>query len=147
MRGNIDRSAGSRCDVRGLDFQARQCPPNWSIQALGFSGTLAASTTTIIEQEPQVVFLPTRLYVPSSVAGADVAIADIKVGNQTQLPADGDLPVSMFSEVSQDACIWFDSADAGVKISITFRNKTVAAIDIESAMKGYASPNTRRFPA
>ena len=139
MHGDIVRpGAGGRCDTRGLDFQARQCPPKFSRTPLGFTGTLAAGTATPIEQEPQRTFLPTRLVVPSRFDGADVAVRDIKVANQSQLTASGDIPIEAFSEVAIDACIWLDTVQAAIKIQLEMVNKTAAPIAFEAMMYGYS---------
>src|SRR5512147_744539 len=79
----------------------RGVPPRASREyALGLGSTsVAGSSSANINVQPQVIFRPERLVVPSNLA-VDFLITDIKVGKNSQLVSTGALPAVMFTETA-----------------------------------------------
>ena len=103
---------------------------------LGFTPTsVAAGATATIPAAPQNLFRSERLVIPSDIA-FDFGVADIKVGNQSQLAQSVEVPAALFSEVAIDTQVTFDTAEVGNQISVQVRNKTVGAITFTAAILG-----------
>ena len=68
---------------------------------IGFDSVtnVAAAATSVLTQNPQVVYRPERLVVPAATA-AFFQISDIRVGKNSQLVATGNIPAAIFSETS-----------------------------------------------
>jgi hypothetical protein len=88
---------------------------------IGFYETVEAAQTDQIESKPQVMYRGERLAVPSSIVG-DFDIADIKVGKDSQLAADGNLPGECFSNLSVGVRMVLDTAEPGILIVISAVN-------------------------
>jgi len=90
---------------------------------LGFVPTeVDSGDAATIPAAPQNLFRPERLVIPSDIA-FDFGIQDIKVGNQSQFAQSVEVPGAVFSEVSIDTNVTFDTAEVGNQISILVRNK------------------------
>lgn len=107
--------------------------------AIGFGPTaFAASATADTTSNPQVVFRPERLFIPSDVA-FDFVITDVRIGNRSQLVAAGALPGAMFSEVSVDVFTHWDTAEVGNQIVLSATNLIAAARTLRASMLGAAA--------
>lgn len=104
---------------------------------LGFSsnGTVAAGATVVITAQPQTMFRPKRLVIPSSVAPS-FSIQDIKIGNQSQLVASGAIPGALYSELAVGASQRYDTANPGILISLTVTNNSAGPLLFNAAMVG-----------
>ena len=103
---------------------------------LGFVPTTVASAVTQnIPAAPQNLFRPERLVIPSDIA-FDFGVPDIKIGNQSQLVQDVELPGAIFSEVAIDTGVHFDTAEVGNQISCRARNKSGVSIEFSAAVLG-----------
>lgn len=92
---------------------------------LGFVPTeVDSGDAATIPAAPQNLFRPERLVIPSDIA-FDFGVQDIKVGNQSQFAQSVEVPGAVFSEVSIDTNVTFDTAEVGNQISILVRNKGV----------------------
>ena len=108
------RNAGA---VIKQDLKSRRRYP------LGFVPTeVDAGDAATIPAAPQNLFRPERLVIPSDIC-FDFGVADIKVGNQSQFAQSVEVPAAVFSEVSIDTNVTFDTAEVGNQISILVRNK------------------------
>lgn len=90
---------------------------------MGFDsvGPIAPGATATITQRPQVPFRPARLMVPSDIAGA-ILVVDFKVGNKSQLAANGGLPGRMFQEDATDSLLLLDTATPALDVSWIVQN-------------------------
>ena len=100
--------------------------------------TVLAGAQANIPASPQNLFRPERLVVPSDIA-SDFGIVDCKVGNESQFVAGGEVPASVFSEVSIDTNVQFKTAEVGNQIILTVRNKSVNDLEFTAAMIGTAA--------
>lgn len=113
---------------RGLDRRRRY--------PLGFVPTaIAAATTVQIPSAPQNLYRPERLVIPSDIA-FDLGIADIKVGNQSQLVQSVEVPAALFSEVAINTGVTFDTAEVGNQVSVQARNKSAVALEFTAGLVG-----------
>lgn len=103
---------------------------------LGFVPTpIAAATAALVPAAPQNLFRPERLVIPSDIA-FDFGVRDVKVGNQSQLVQSVEVPAAVFTEVSIDTNVTFDTAEVGNQISVDVRNKSVDEIEFSAALIG-----------
>lgn len=121
------RNAGAVVN-RGLDRRRRY--------PLGFVPTAVAAATTVqIPSAPQNLYRPERLVIPSDIA-FDAGVADIKVGNQSQLVQSVEVPAALFSEVAINTGVTFDTAEVGNQVSVNIRNKSAAAFEFTAGLVG-----------
>lgn len=100
--------------------------------------TVAAGGTAEVTIQPQRLFKCKRFIIPSGIAG-DFRFTDIKVGQQSQLAASGDVPAGAFTEVTVDGYVDFDSSDIGNLIVFEVSNTDAAnAHDLEGVLLGTA---------
>lgn len=103
---------------------------------IGFVPTdVAAATAASIPANPQNLFRPERLVIPSDIA-FDFGVRDIKVGNQSQLVQSVEIPGALFTEVAIDTNVAFDTAEVGNQISVDVRNKTAGTINFSAGAVG-----------
>lgn len=104
---------------------------------LGFSssGTIAAAASATITAQPQTLFRPKRLVIPSSIAGS-FTIQDIKIGNSSQLVAAGSIPGALYSELAVGTMQRYDTAAPGILISLSITNTSAGALAFSAAMVG-----------
>lgn len=113
---------------RGLDRRRRY--------PLGFVPTAVAAATSVqVPSAPQNLYRPERLVIPSDIA-FDAGVADIKVGNQSQLVQSVEVPAALFSEVAINTGVTFDTAEIGNQVSVTIRNKSAAAFEFTAGLVG-----------
>lgn len=113
---------------RGLDRRRRY--------PLGFVPTAVAAATSVqVPSAPQNLYRPERLVIPSDIA-FDAGVADIKVGNQSQLVQSVEVPAALFSEVAINTGVTFDTAEVGNQVSVTIRNKSAAAFEFTAGLVG-----------
>lgn len=121
------RNAGAVVN-RGLDRRRRY--------PLGFVPTAVAAATSVqVPSAPQNLYRPERLVIPSDIA-FDAGVADIKVGNQSQLVQSVEVPAALFSEVAINTGVTFDTAEVGNQVSVTIRNKSAAAFEFTAGLVG-----------
>lgn len=121
------RNAGAVVN-RGLDRRRRY--------PLGFVPTAVAAATTVqIPSAPQNLYRPERLVIPSDIA-FDAGVADIKVGNQSQLVQSVEVPAALFSEVAINTGVTFDTAEIGNQVSVNIRNKSASAFEFTAGLVG-----------
>lgn len=83
--------------------------------------TVQGNSSANINVQPQVVFRPERLVVPSNVA-VDFLITDIKVGKNSQLVSTGALPALMFTESAFGVRLKMDTAQISMFVTISVTN-------------------------
>lgn len=121
---------------RGRKAVIRRKPSRERRYPLGFTPTdIATTVTTTIAANPQSLYRPERLIVPSDIT-SDIGIVDVKVGTQSQFVQNTEVPSAIFSEVAIDAYVHFDSAEVGNQIYVQARNKSAATVNFTAAIIG-----------
>jgi hypothetical protein len=87
--------------------------------------------------QPQVIFRPERLVVPSNLA-IDFLITDIKVGKNSQLVSTGALPAVMFTEVAFGVRLKMDTCQISMFVTISVTNQNPAARNFQGGIVGPA---------
>ena len=100
-------------------------------------GVLAGQTLTIAVL-PQVIFRGSRLLIPSDIAGSFL-IADIIVGNRSQLVASGSLPGRAFQENSLNNRVMLDTASVSQQVILKVTNTSLGALRFNAALFGVAA--------
>jgi len=117
----------------------RGVPPRNSREyALGLGSTsVAGSSSANINVQPQVIFRPERLVVPSNLA-VDFLITDLKVGKNSQLVSTGALPAVMFTEVAFGVRLKMDTCQISMFVTISVTNQNPAARNFQGGIVGPA---------
>ena len=106
--------------------------------ALGLGSTSVAGTSSAnINVQPQVIFRPERLVVPSNIA-VDFLITDIKVGKNSQLVSTGALPAVMFTENAFGVRLKMDTAQISMFVTISVTNQNASARNFQGGLVGPA---------
>jgi hypothetical protein len=80
-------------------------------------------------------FRPTRFWLRSKDSFGDLNLIDIKVGNRSQFPSVGELPVEMFEDGVSVAC---DVAVVGQRVAFCMTNDSDQERHVEIEIEGYA---------
>ena len=106
--------------------------------ALGLGSTsVGGQASANINVQPQVIFRPERLVVPSNIA-VDFLITDIKVGKNSQLVSTGALPAVMFTENAFGVRLKMDTAQISMFVTISVTNQNPAARNFQGGLVGPA---------
>jgi hypothetical protein len=97
--------------------------------------TVAAGGQGTLSNTPQRLFKPTRLIIPSDVAGL-FSVTAIQIGVKNQLVANGSLPARLFSETSFDSGFEGDTAQVSQTVTVTVTNNSLGASPISAGMRG-----------
>lgn len=97
--------------------------------------TVAAGATGTLQNNPQRLFKPSRLVIPSDVAGL-FSVLNLFVGVKPQLVATGGMPARLFSEQSFDSGFEGDTAQISQAISVQVQNNSLGTSPIQAAMRG-----------
>ena len=115
-----------------------QAPRNSREYALGLGSTsVSGNSSANINVQPQVIFRPERLVVPSNIA-VDFLITDIKVGKNSQLVSTGALPAVMFTENAFGVRLKMDTAQISMFVTISVTNQNPAARNFQGGLVGPA---------
>jgi hypothetical protein len=117
----------------------RGVPPRQSREyALGLGSTsVSGSSSANINVQPQVIFRPERLVIPSNLA-VDFLITDIKVGKNSQLVSTGALPAVMFTEVAFGVRLKMDTCQISMFVTLSVTNQNPAARNLQGGIVGPA---------
>ena len=117
----------------------RSVPPrNAREYALGLGSTsVAGNSSANINVQPQVIFRPERLVVPSNLA-VDFLITDIKVGKNSQLVSTGALPAVMFTENAFGVRLKMDTAQISMFVTVSVTNQNPGARNFQGGLVGPA---------
>jgi hypothetical protein len=117
----------------------RSVPPrNAREYALGLGSTsVLGNSSANINVQPQVIFRPERLVVPSNLA-VDFLITDIKVGKNSQLVSTGALPAVMFTEQAFGVRLKMDTAQISMFVTVSVTNQNVQARNFQGGLVGPA---------
>jgi hypothetical protein len=117
----------------------RSVPPRNSREyALGLGSTsVTGNSSANINVQPQVIFRPERLVVPSNIA-PDFLITDIKVGKNSQLVSTGALPAVMFTEQAFGVRLKMDTAQISMFVTISVTNQNPQARNFQGGLVGPA---------
>jgi hypothetical protein len=106
--------------------------------ALGLGSTsVAGNSSANINVQPQVIFRPERLVVPSNIA-VDFLITDIKVGKNSQLVSTGALPAVMFTENAFGVRLKMDTAQISMFVTISVTNQNPQPRNFQGGLVGPA---------
>ena len=117
----------------------RGVPPRNSREyALGLGSTsVSGSSSANINVQPQVIFRPERLVIPSNLA-VDFLITDIKVGKNSQLVSTGALPAVMFTEVAFGVRLKMDTCQISMFVTLSVTNQNPSARNLQGGIVGPA---------
>ena len=117
----------------------RGVPPRQSREyALGLGSTsVSGSSSANINVQPQVIFRPERLVIPSNLA-VDFLITDIKVGKNSQLVSTGALPAVMFTEVAFGVRLKMDTCQISMFVTLSVTNQNPSARNLQGGIVGPA---------
>jgi hypothetical protein len=141
-KGNAQKQAMARDLLRrrvASGSMLRSVSPRSSREyALGLGSTsVGGSASANINVQPQVIFRPERLVVPSNIA-VDFLITDIKVGKNSQLVSTGALPAVMFTENAFGVRLKMDTAQISMFVTISVTNQNPAARNFQGGLVGPA---------
>jgi hypothetical protein len=106
--------------------------------ALGLGSTsVLGNSSANINVQPQVVFRPERLVVPSNVA-LDFLITDIKVGKNSQLASTGAVPATAFTEQAFGVRLKMDTAQISMFVTLSVTNTNPNARNFQGVIIGPA---------
>lgn len=97
--------------------------------------TVAAAATGTLQNNPQRLFKPSRLVIPSDVAGL-FSVLNIFIGVKPQLVATGGMPARLFSEQSFDTDFEGDTAQISQTVAVQIQNNSLGTSPIQGAMRG-----------
>lgn len=105
---------------------------------IGFQSlAVGAGATLDVTQRPQVVFRPERIVIASSIA-ADFTVADIKIGNKSQLVSSGPIPAEAFAQTAFGVEMMMDTCDISQDFILEVTNTSAGALDFRAAVFGKA---------
>ena len=106
--------------------------------ALGLGSTsVLGNSSANINVQPQVVFRPERVLIPSNVA-LDFLITDIKVGKNSQLASTGAVPATAFTEQAFGVRLKMDTAQISMFVTISVTNMNPNARNFQGVIIGPA---------
>ncbi len=105
------------------------------LNLVGATTVAGAGGTGTLQNNPQRLFKPSRLIVPSDVAGL-FSILNIFIGVKPQLVATGSIPARVFSETSFDTDFEGDTAQISQSVAVQVVNNSLGASPISAAMRG-----------
>jgi len=106
--------------------------------ALGLGSTSVPGNSSVnINVQPQVVFRPERVLIPSNVA-LDFLITDIKVGKNSQLASTGAVPATAFTEQAFGVRLKMDTAQISMFVTISVTNTNPNARQFQGVIIGPA---------
>ena len=117
----------------------RTLPPRSAREfVIGLGSTAVPGLASInVGVQPQVIFRPERIVIPSTIA-ADFLITDIKVGKNSQLVSPGAIPSVVFVENAFGVRLKMDTAQIAQFITISVTNQNPAARNFQGAIIGPA---------
>lgn len=93
-----------------------------NLQPLGFEFlAIAAGADALVTTQPQTLFKPTRLMVPTTIAPAFV-LKDVKVGNVSQLPSANPIPCESFVPGAFGAGLALRTVNPAINLSLLVNN-------------------------
>jgi hypothetical protein len=101
------------------------------------STTIPGGAAANIGVQPQVLFRPERIVIPSTIA-ADFLITDIKVGKNSQLVAPGAIPATVFAENAFGVRLKMDTSQIAQFVTISVQNQNAASRNFQGAIIGPA---------
>jgi hypothetical protein len=117
----------------------RTLPPRTSREfVIGLGSTsLPPLSSANISVQPQVIFRPERIVIPSVIA-ADFLITDIKVGKNSQLVSPGAIPAFVFAENAFGVRLKMDTAQIAQFITVSVTNQNAGSRNFQGAIIGPA---------
>jgi hypothetical protein len=105
---------------------------------LGLGSTsITGNASANINVQPQVVFQPQRILIPSNIA-QDFLLTDIKVGKNSQLASTGAVPAVAFTESAFGVRLKMDTAQISMYVTISVTNQNAQARVFQGCLIGPA---------
>lgn len=132
-RGGAVLTAPSRTEA------VYETPNQWRTMPVGIEAlAVAAGASTSATQNPQVIFRPQRLVVAATNAPS-FTVDDIKVGNKSQLVANGSIPADAFIPNASDGIeLLMDTCQVSQDLIVEVTNQSAGALDFRAAFIGQA---------
>lgn len=115
---------------------AERSPGEANLQPLGFESlNVGAGATVQVTTQPQTLFKPMRLCVPTTIA-PDFVLEDVKVGNVSQFPSANPIPCEAFVPGMFGGGLALRTVNPALNLQLTVRNIDTAAHDFRAAFFG-----------
>ncbi len=132
MRALMQKRVDAGALLRGV------APRNAREYALGLGSTsVSGNSSANINVQPQVIFRPERIVVPSNLA-VDFLITDLKVGKNSQLVSTGAIPAVVFTETAFGVRLKMDTCQISMFVTVSITNQNPAARNFQGAIIGPA---------
>lgn len=130
MMGNRPSQGDGQVRVQAQPYRGvREFP-------IGFGPTsVAANTTATFTAQPQLIFRPSRLIIPSSIA-ASFVVSDLRIGKNSQLVSANPIPASTFIETAVGVALGLDTCNVGQTITLVVANTTGGAVTFLASLIG-----------
>jgi hypothetical protein len=99
--------------------------------------TVTAGATVAITKQPQVLFRPERLIIPSNIA-LDFMLTVLKIGKNTQFTATGSVPAVVFSESAFGVRLKLDTCQISMQVILSVQNLAAQNRNFMGALIGPA---------
>jgi hypothetical protein len=99
---------------------------------------IAAGASTNIQQQPQDLFRPERLVIPSDIAFF-FSLTDFKIGQKTVFTATGQLPCATFAEGAMGVRLLPDTSNIGNTVTLSATNTDSSSRTFRAAVIGTAA--------
>ncbi len=96
---------------------------------------VAGGASATIRANPQQLYRPERFIVPGSIA-PNFSLTDIKVGNVSQLPNNGEIPCEIFAQNGVDAYLELDTVNPAIDLLVVVTNLTGGNLTFRGAFIG-----------
>jgi hypothetical protein len=111
-------------------------PRSSGVQPLGFFFlNIAAGAQVIVTTQPQVLYKPERLVVPTTIAPF-FTIDDILVGNKSQFPSANPLPAEMFIPNAEAVVLELETVNPAINLSLRVTNISGAQQNFRAGFVG-----------
>lgn len=127
INAKLQRNGAAVVDRRNQKARRFPSPVTATVVAGGAAATIRAN--------PQTLFRPERLVVPASLAPSFV-LTDLKVGNVSQFPNTGELPLEIFAQNGVDCTITLDTVNPAIDLSVSVINITGGSLTFRAGFIG-----------
>jgi len=136
---HLSQALANKRASQGLVFdQQKPGAARRLVLGMASTGQVAAGALSAITARPQnLAFKPQRIVIPATIA-PDFLIADIKVGNVSQMVQSGTLPAEAFTQGLFDGMMEMDTVQTSQDFVLQVQNIAGAARTFNAAVYGLA---------